>query len=67
MLAAIGAAAIDELFAVIPAEYRRQSDLAVPRAHAESEIIRYFQAAGEKNPPAMPAFWAREPTGTTGR
>jgi glycine dehydrogenase subunit 1 len=49
MLAAIGAASIDELFAVIPAEHRLNSDLNVPRAHAESEIIDYFRAAGAKN------------------
>ncbi len=49
MLAEIGAAAIDDLFAVIPAEYRLDRDLDVPRAHAESEIIDYFKAAGAKN------------------
>ena len=49
MLAEIGAASIDDLFAVIPAEYRLTRDLDVPRAHAESEIIDYFRAAGGKN------------------
>jgi glycine dehydrogenase subunit 1 len=49
MLAAIGAASIDNLFAVIPAERRLTRDLDVPRAHAESEIIDYFRAAGAKN------------------
>jgi glycine dehydrogenase subunit 1 len=49
MLAEIGASAIDELFAMIPAAYRLDRDLAVPRAHAESEIIDYFKAAGAKN------------------
>jgi glycine dehydrogenase subunit 1 len=49
MLAEIGAASIDELFAVIPVERRLTRDLAVPRAHAESEIIDYFRAAGAKN------------------
>jgi glycine dehydrogenase subunit 1 len=49
MLAAIGAASIDDLFAVIPAKHRITRDLAVPRAHAESEIIDYFRAAGAKN------------------
>jgi glycine dehydrogenase subunit 1 len=49
MLAAIGAAAIDDLFAVIPAEHRLKRDLDVPRQHAESEIIDYFRAAGAKN------------------
>jgi glycine dehydrogenase subunit 1 len=49
MLAEIGAASIDDLFAVIPAEYRLDRDLDVPRQQAESEIIDYFRAAGRKN------------------
>jgi glycine dehydrogenase subunit 1 len=49
MLAAIGVASIDELFSMIPAEYRLSRDLDVPRAHAESEIVDYFKAAGAKN------------------
>jgi glycine dehydrogenase subunit 1 len=49
MLAEIGVASIDELFAVIPAEDRLNRDLDVPLAHAESEIIDYFKAAGAKN------------------
>ena len=49
MLAEIGAASIDDLFAVIPAGNRLDRDLAVPRAHAESEIIDYFRVAGQKN------------------
>ena len=49
MLKAIGAKAIDDLFAIIPAEYRLTRDLDVPRQQAESEIIDYFKAAGQKN------------------
>src|ERR1700761_7784427 len=49
MLKAIGAKAIDDLFSVIPAEYRLTRDLDVPRQQAESEIIGYFKAAGQKN------------------
>ena len=49
MLAAIGAASIDDLFSIIPAEYRLTRDLKVPLQHAESEIINYFRAAGQKN------------------
>ena len=49
MLAEIGAASIDDLFAVIPADERLTRDLDVPRAHAESEIIETFRAAGAKN------------------
>jgi glycine dehydrogenase subunit 1 len=49
MLAEIGVRSIDDLFSVIPAAHRVDSDLNVPRAHAESEIIDYFKAAGQKN------------------
>jgi glycine dehydrogenase subunit 1 len=49
MLAEIGAASIDDLFAVIPAEYRLERDLDVPPQQAESEIINYFRAAAQKN------------------
>jgi glycine dehydrogenase subunit 1 len=49
MLTEIGAASIDDLFSVIPAEYRLERDLDVPRQQAESEIIDYFRAAGQKN------------------
>jgi glycine dehydrogenase subunit 1 len=49
MLAEIGAASIDDLFAVIPAEYRLDRDLDVPRQLAESEIVDYFRAAASKN------------------
>ena len=49
MLAEIGAASIDDLFSSIPAEYRLDRDLEVPRQQAESEIIDYFRAAGQKN------------------
>jgi glycine dehydrogenase subunit 1 len=49
MLAEIGVRSIDELFEVIPAEYRLNRDLDVPRQHAESEIVDYFRAAGAKN------------------
>ena len=56
MLAEIGAASIDDLFAVIPAENRLGRDLAVPRAHAESEIIDYFRAAGKKNATGYASF-----------
>jgi glycine dehydrogenase subunit 1 len=49
MLAEIGAASIEDLFAVIPAEYRLDRDLDVPRQQAESEIVDYFRAAANKN------------------
>jgi len=56
MLAEVGAGSIDELFAVIPAEYRLAGDLAVPRQQAESEIIDYFKAAGAKNAAGYASF-----------
>jgi glycine dehydrogenase subunit 1 len=56
MLAEIGAASIDDLFAVIPAEYRLNRDLDVPRQQAESEIIDYFRAAAEKNRAGYSSF-----------
>ena len=49
MLAEIGAKSIDDLFSVIPEEYRLERDLKIPRQQAESEIIRYFKDAGQKN------------------
>ncbi len=49
MLSEIGAASIDDLFAVIPDEYRLIRDLDVPPQQAESEIIAWFRAAGQKN------------------
>ncbi len=56
MLAEIGAASIDDLFASIPAEYRLDRDLNVPRQQAESEIIQYFRAAGDKNSTGYASF-----------
>ncbi|HEV2215279.1 MAG TPA: glycine dehydrogenase, partial [Terracidiphilus sp.] len=56
MLAEIGARSIDDLFAVIPAEYRLARDLDVPRQQAESEIIAYFKAAGQKNASDFASF-----------
>jgi glycine dehydrogenase subunit 1 len=49
MLAAIGARAIDDLFAVIPAEYRLTRDLNVPPQMGESEIVNYFRGAAQQN------------------
>ena len=43
MLRGIGAKSIDDLFATIPAEYRLKSDLNIPRAYAESEIVEFFR------------------------
>ena len=56
MLALIGARSIDDLFEVIPAEYRLDRDLHVPRQQAESEIIQYFREAGQKNATGYASF-----------
>ena len=56
MLAEIGARSIDDLFAVIPAEYRLNRDLEVPRQQAESEIVAWFRAAGQRNAPGYASF-----------
>ncbi|MGA7342604.1 MAG: aminomethyl-transferring glycine dehydrogenase subunit GcvPA [Terracidiphilus sp.] len=56
MLAEIGVRSIDDLFTSIPAEYRLDRDLAVPRQQAESEIIDYFRAAAEKNGTGYASF-----------
>jgi glycine dehydrogenase subunit 1 len=56
MLAEIGADSIDDLFSVIPAEYRLERDLDVPRQHGESEIIDYFRAAGARYPAKHSSF-----------
>jgi len=56
MLADIGAASIDSLFEVIPAEYRLDRDLDIPRQQAESEIVEYFRKAGSKNATSYASF-----------
>jgi glycine dehydrogenase subunit 1 len=56
MLEAIGAKSIDDLFAVIPAEYRLTGDLNVPRQLGESEIVEYFKRAGAKNAAGYTSF-----------
>jgi glycine dehydrogenase subunit 1 len=56
MLAEIGASSIDSLFEVIPAEYRLNRDLDVPRQQAESEIVDYFRAASDKNATGYASF-----------
>src|SRR5437867_13323589 len=49
MLKAIGARSIDDLFAPIPLEYRRNRDLKVPRQMAESEIVDWFRERSREN------------------
>src|SRR6266699_1307408 len=49
MLKDIGARTIDDLFAPIPAEYRLNRDLKVPRQMAESEIVDWFRERSREN------------------
>jgi glycine dehydrogenase subunit 1 len=49
MLKAIGARSIDDLFGPIPAEYRLNRDLKVPRQMAESEIVDWFRERAREN------------------
>jgi glycine dehydrogenase subunit 1 len=49
MLRDIGARSIDDLFAPIPAEYRLNRDLKVPRQMAESEIMDWFRERAREN------------------
>ena len=49
MLKAIGVRSIDDLFAPIPAEYRLDRDLKVPRQMAESEIVDWFRQRSQEN------------------
>jgi glycine dehydrogenase subunit 1 len=49
ILKAIGARSIDDLFAPIPAEYRLNRDLKVPRQMAESEIVDWFRERSRDN------------------
>ncbi len=49
MLKSIGVRSIDDLFAPIPAEYRLERDLKVPRQMAESEIVDWFRERSREN------------------
>jgi glycine dehydrogenase subunit 1 len=56
MLNEIGVESIDDLFATVPAEYRLQRDLKVPRQLGESEIIDYFKHAASLNAAGYASF-----------
>src|SRR5215468_987373 len=49
MLKSIGARSIDDLFSPIPAEYRLNRDLKIPRQMAESEIVDWFRERSREN------------------
>src|SRR3954469_7428473 len=56
MLAEIGVASIDDLFASIPEEYQFKRDLAIPRQHGESEIIDRFREYANQNATGYASF-----------
>ena len=56
MLKAIGVRSIDDLFAPIPAQYRLNRDLAVPRQMAESEIVDWFKQRAKENADGYTSF-----------
>lgn len=56
MLREIGCKSIDDLFAPIPAQYRLERDLKVPRQMAESEVIDYFRARADANAAGYAVF-----------
>jgi len=56
ILKAIGARSIDDLFSPIPAEYRLQRDLKVPRQMSESEIVDWFRERSRENGDGYTSF-----------
>ncbi len=56
MLERIGVRSADELFHVIPEEYRLRGDLRIPRQMGESEIIEYFRGAAAQNGSGFASF-----------
>ena len=56
MLERMGVRSADELFHVIPEEYRLRRDLDIPRQMGESEILEYFRAAAAQNGSGFASF-----------
>jgi glycine dehydrogenase subunit 1 len=56
MLREIGCKSMDDLFAPIPAQYRLNRDLKVPRQMAESEVIDYFKQRADANAAGYAVF-----------
>src|SRR6202042_201004 len=56
MLKSIGLRSVDDLFAPIPAEYRLNRDLKIPRQMAESEIVDFFRARSRENGEGYTSF-----------
>jgi glycine dehydrogenase subunit 1 len=56
MLKSMGLKSVDELFSPIPAEYRLNRDLKIPRQMAESEIVDYFRQRSRENAEGYTSF-----------
>jgi glycine dehydrogenase subunit 1 len=56
MLREIGASTIDDLFSIIPEEYRLARELSIPRQMGESEIIDHFKNAAAHNAVGYASF-----------
>src|ERR1700678_713188 len=56
MLKTVGISSVDHLFAPIPAEYRLNRDLNLPRQMAESEIVDYFRQRSRENGEGYTSF-----------
>jgi glycine dehydrogenase subunit 1 len=56
MLKQIGLSKVDDLFAQIPAEYRLNRDLKIPRQMAESEIVDFFRQRSRENAEGYTSF-----------
>src|SRR6201997_5609302 len=56
MLKAMGLGSVNDLFAPIPAEYRLNRDLKIPRQMAESEIVDYFRQRSRENGDGYTSF-----------
>src|SRR5256884_6045690 len=56
MLREIGVRSVDDFFKAIPAEYRLNRDLKLPRQMAESEIIDFFRQCSKENAAGYAVF-----------
>jgi len=56
MLKSMGLGSVDDLFSLIPAEYRLTRDLKIPRQMAESEIVDYFRQRSQENGEGYASF-----------
>lgn len=50
MMAVLGIESLEDLFCCIPSSLRLQRQLEIPSAMSETELIKHFQALGQKNP-----------------